>query len=115
MQEGVRKDVERAFGVLQAKFKIIGSRSRSFSVKSMRIILKACIILHNMTREDRSGGDNTEDDIEPVTRSNYSFEFSECPILNNIRGLAALNDSTGNADLKRDLIEHIWNQRKYEN
>ena len=48
LQESTRKDVERAFGVLQAQFAIIRQPARFFYLKTLRDIMKACIILHNM-------------------------------------------------------------------
>ncbi|XP_076924048.1 uncharacterized protein LOC143586372 [Bidens hawaiensis] len=51
-QESTRKDVERAFGVLQQRFAIIRGPSRLFKGKDMTYIMKACVILHNMIIED---------------------------------------------------------------
>ncbi|XP_042002870.1 protein ALP1-like, partial [Salvia splendens] len=47
-QEAARKDVERAFGVLQARFNIIKAPARSWFMESMVDIMYTCIILHNM-------------------------------------------------------------------
>uniref|UniRef100_J3MLI2 No apical meristem-associated C-terminal domain-containing protein n=1 Tax=Oryza brachyantha TaxID=4533 RepID=J3MLI2_ORYBR len=51
-QEGKRKDIERAFGVLQARFNIVRRPTRSWSQKVIRKIMQACVILHNMIVED---------------------------------------------------------------
>ncbi|XP_052109291.1 uncharacterized protein LOC127744108 [Arachis duranensis] len=51
-QEGQRKDVERAFGVLQARFAIIRGPGRFWEKKKLANIMRACIILHNMIVED---------------------------------------------------------------
>ena len=51
-QEGARKDVKRAFGVLQARFAILRSPARMWQVRLMAEIMYACIILHNMVVED---------------------------------------------------------------
>ena len=51
-QEAKRKDVERAFGVLQSRFNIVRRPARSWSMKILRKIMKACVILHNMIVED---------------------------------------------------------------
>ncbi|XP_020989523.1 uncharacterized protein LOC107468963 [Arachis duranensis] len=51
-QEGQRKDVERAFGVLQARFVIIRGPARFWKKKKFANIMKACIILHNMIVDD---------------------------------------------------------------
>ena len=51
-QEANRKDVERAFGVLQARFAIVCGLARFFCSKMLQEIMKTCIILHNMIIED---------------------------------------------------------------
>ncbi|XP_072087054.1 uncharacterized protein [Arachis hypogaea] len=51
-QKGQRKDVERAFGVLQARFVIIRGLARFWEKKKLANIMRACIILHNMIVED---------------------------------------------------------------
>ncbi|XP_057793511.1 protein ALP1-like [Salvia miltiorrhiza] len=52
MQEAARKDVERAFGVLQARWGIIRGSSRLWKQKHMNSIMFTCILLHNMIIED---------------------------------------------------------------
>ncbi|KAF5450133.1 hypothetical protein F2P56_030508, partial [Juglans regia] len=51
-QESTRKDVERAFGVLQARFAIIRGPVRFYDRQTLKEIMMACIILHNMIVED---------------------------------------------------------------
>ena len=51
-QEGCRKDIERAFGVLQARFKIISEPGRMWDIADLAIIMRSCIILHNMIVEN---------------------------------------------------------------
>ncbi|MCH1922784.1 transposase, partial [Shewanella sp. A3A] len=51
-QEAVRKDVERAFGVLQARFAIVRGPARHWDEKTLGYIMKACVIMHNMIIED---------------------------------------------------------------
>ena len=51
-QEGVRKDVERVFGVLQARFEIPKNPVRQWYLGTIEDIMLACIILHNMIIED---------------------------------------------------------------
>ena len=50
-QEAVRKDVERAFGVLQSRFAIVRGPARNMDRAELGIV-KACIILHNIIVED---------------------------------------------------------------
>ncbi|XP_025635891.1 uncharacterized protein [Arachis hypogaea] len=51
-QQGQRKDVERAFEVLQARFAIIRGPARFWEKKKLANIMRACIILHNMIIDD---------------------------------------------------------------
>ncbi|XP_065623535.1 uncharacterized protein LOC136064951 [Quercus suber] len=51
-QEAPRKDVEHAFGVLQAQFAIVRGPACFFHLETLKDIMMACIILHNMIVED---------------------------------------------------------------
>ncbi|XP_074373865.1 uncharacterized protein LOC141714232 [Apium graveolens] len=51
-QESIRKDVERAFGVLQSRFAMLRGPSQFWHVETMKYIMTTCIILHNMIIED---------------------------------------------------------------
>jgi hypothetical protein len=70
-QEAARKMVERAFGVLQARFAIVRGPARFWDQETLAMIMRACVILHNMIVEDEGfvvdpnerfedGGDNVE-------------------------------------------------------
>ena len=52
MQEACRKDVERAFGVLQSRFAIVKGSGRFWKKHILHDIMSACIIMHNMIIED---------------------------------------------------------------
>ncbi|GJQ94740.1 ALP1-like protein [Tanacetum coccineum] len=52
-QEGARKDVERAFGVLQGRWGIIQQPARQYHVNTIRRIMYSCIIMHNMILKDQ--------------------------------------------------------------
>ena len=62
-QEACRKDVERAFGVLQSQFAIIHGPARLWDEESLENIMRACIIMYNMI---------VEDEREMRTRDNMS-------------------------------------------
>jgi hypothetical protein len=57
MQEGTKKDVERAFGVLQARWEILRNPCRQWEIEDMIDIIQACVIMHNMIIQDESGLD----------------------------------------------------------
>ena len=52
-QEAMRKDMERAFGVLLSRFNILRQPCRIWSRAKMVMIMKVCIILYNMIAELR--------------------------------------------------------------
>jgi len=57
-QEACRKDVERAFGVLQARFAIVREPARVWDEETLQLIMKACVIMHNMIVEDEGIDEN---------------------------------------------------------
>jgi hypothetical protein len=58
-QQGARKEVECAFGILQSRFGILRRPARLYEQGDLESIMIAWIILHNMIIED-------ERDIEQV-------------------------------------------------
>ena len=111
IQEAVRKDVERAFGVLQARFRILDTPCRLWNAETMRIVILTCIILHNMIVEDQR---HTENADEYLFDADFQMPtVSPAPELtHSICWRSAVRDihsSVLHASLQRDLIEHIWN------
>ena len=51
-QESARKDVERAFDVLQSRWAIVRHPARCWSVETLGKVMNACVIMHNMIIED---------------------------------------------------------------
>ncbi|XP_047059099.1 uncharacterized protein LOC124665759 [Lolium rigidum] len=51
-QEAARKDVERAFGVLQSRFAIVRGPAKGWKRKEIGDVMKACVIMHNMIVEE---------------------------------------------------------------
>jgi len=76
----VRKDVERCFGVLQARFTIIRNLCKFWSMKVIANVMFMCIILHNMIVEDEEGIDGLEDilsnlqDVAPPLERGLTFD-----------------------------------------
>jgi hypothetical protein len=56
LQESVRKDVERMFGVLQKRWKILRTGFTLHKIDEIITIVKACVILHNMIVEGQRKG-----------------------------------------------------------
>jgi hypothetical protein len=106
-QEAVRKDVERCFEVLQARFAIIKNPSRHWNVDFISNIMFTCCILHNMILEDEQDVEGLEDiiaelqqDAEPLNRG---LSFQEL-----LAGSIELENSDTYFNLRSDLIEHLW-------
>ncbi|XP_071740654.1 protein ALP1-like [Rutidosis leptorrhynchoides] len=53
-QESARKDIERAFGVLQGRFAMLKTPTRSKDFNKIRRHMYACVVLHNMIQENNS-------------------------------------------------------------
>jgi hypothetical protein len=70
MQAAARKDVERAFGVLQARWEIVKNPCRQYDLHTITNIMMCCIILHNMIIDDEQG-----QDLEPVFDQEISGGF----------------------------------------
>jgi len=56
-KHGCRKDIERAFGVLQGKFQVLARPLMGHDLQQLSDIVSCCIILHNMCVSDRVMGD----------------------------------------------------------
>ena len=59
-QESLRKDVERAFGVLVSRWHILRHPCNFWDKKIMVLTIHACIILHNMVVEAHRDGYQSE-------------------------------------------------------
>ncbi|KAJ0485260.1 putative harbinger transposase-derived protein [Helianthus annuus] len=107
-QEGARKDIERAFGVLQKKWHIISIPARSQTPRRLRHIIYACIILHNMIIEDE--GRAICDYDENASAGNSVPVSEEQQDLNTF----ALRNEYTHHNLQADLVEYIWNNAQNE-
>ncbi|XP_012850934.1 PREDICTED: uncharacterized protein LOC105970647 [Erythranthe guttata] len=124
MQEAYRKDVERAFGILQARFAIVKQPGRGWNLKDLRNIMMTCIVLHNMIVEDErdeyADAESDDDDNNPATsrraRAN-SYDRNEeldlnprtsgISIIDYMRRRHTMRSVEVNRNLQRDLIAHV--------
>ncbi|XP_020245164.1 protein ALP1-like [Asparagus officinalis] len=110
-QEGCRKDVERAFGVLQSRFAIVSGPARFWKKEVLHDIMTACIIMHNMIIEDERDLNATIEnwkeapvpDVEMVVDENARFEgfLARHRQIKNKEAHIALRDA---------LIDHLWDE-----
>ncbi|XP_013695575.2 putative nuclease HARBI1 isoform X1 [Brassica napus] len=117
-QEAARKDAERAFGVLQARFAIVKNPALFWDKVEIGKIMRACIILHNMIVEDERDGYSLYDvsefqQGEDTGSSHVNLDFSTYMPTNiaNMMGVRTkIRDRQMHQQLKTDLVEHLWNQ-----
>ena len=107
-QEACRKDVERAFGVLQARFAFVREPCKLWNRASLPTIMKSCIIKHNMIivdeRRDCLWQNEYEHNDETPVIMRGQTNFYDYLIRD-----AKIRDVTKHQQLQNDLVEHIWN------
>ena len=64
-QESTRKDIERAFGVLQGEFKVLSKPMQAMQPDVIGSIVSTSLICHNMNVEDRVMGEDSERRYDP--------------------------------------------------
>ncbi|XP_065616857.1 uncharacterized protein LOC111991628 [Quercus suber] len=110
-QEAYRKDVERAFGVLQTRFAIVRGPRWFFYHETLQDIMKACIILHNMIIEDeREEAEVVDLDYEQIDEMSCTpmpreptNEFTEFTQVHQ-----CIRDREVHSQLQMDLVKHLW-------
>ena len=110
-QESARKDVERAFGVLQARFSIVRGPARLWKLEVLKDIMKACIILHNMIVEDERNANELDFTYDTMDESPTAVVIPErsSELLQFINTQHCIRDKEIHSKLQADLVEHQWN------
>jgi hypothetical protein len=106
-QEACRKDVERAFGVLQARFAIVRGPARYWDLETLGEVMTACIILHNMIIEDERGSrvDYRYDNMgELVTPSHQEA----ATLTQFLQAHSDIRNKQVHGQRQLDLVEHLW-------
>eukprot|EP00918_Siedleckia_nematoides_P039555 GHVU01086039.1.p1 GENE.GHVU01086039.1~~GHVU01086039.1.p1 ORF type:complete len:436 (+),score=47.89 GHVU01086039.1:157-1464(+) len=109
-QEAVRKDVERCFGVVEARFHILSYPARTWDSEFMRLAWRACVIVHNMIIEDER--DRT---LEPLPCQGCVRPIQRVGRRLSLDTYASARASVTNGalhyQLQNDLVEHLWQVR----
>ncbi|XP_009144908.2 putative nuclease HARBI1 [Brassica rapa] len=111
-QESTRKDVERAFGVLQSRFAIVKNPALLWDKVKIGKIMRTCVILHNMIVENERSGyaqiDTSEFESGESSRSSQ-VQRTRSMNIGNMRGIRnEVRDSQIHDRLKADLVENVW-------
>lgn len=120
-QEAIRKSVERVFGVLFKRFKLLFVACEYWSVNKMKIIATAAVIIHNMIVEFRFSGCASDGTAGRSRFYEEDHEINEIDFMHCSPGNTALFENCNvtvsddikikgmHRDLKNALIEHQWN------
>ncbi|OBZ86628.1 putative nuclease HARBI1 [Choanephora cucurbitarum] len=106
-QETVRKDVERAFGVLQGRFKILANGAKSWDQYHQHLIRKACIIIHNTIVEERRPN-KSDFDLDPSVLLSFVEESLSTTTTTRARRVQMIQSKIIHDKLKNDLIETCY-------
>ena len=111
MQESQQKDVERAFGVLQAWFAIVLCPPQGWKNHNLHNIMKTCIILHKMVVEYERGKllnysyDHSLSEVITQIQETHQVRVSFSDFIDNFH---MLRDVNTHHQLREDLINHQW-------
>ena len=112
-QEAKRKDIERAFGILQARFHILTVPCRLWNRFAMKQVMKTCVILHNLIidyeiKHNLNGAYITNDQYAP------EHGMTIVPRLNELNGemkgnmIDEMQDNDIHHRLQHDLMAERW-------
>ncbi|XP_056863994.1 uncharacterized protein LOC130511147 [Raphanus sativus] len=115
-QESARKDVERAFRVLQSRFAIVKNPALLWDKEKIGKIMRTCVILHNMIVENERNtyilSDTSEFESGESSRSSQVEISQPTDSPSNFvsrHGIQAqIRDQQKHDRLKADLVENIW-------
>ncbi|XP_020175975.1 uncharacterized protein [Aegilops tauschii subsp. strangulata] len=109
MQEAARKDVERAFGVLQAHWGIVWSAAMMWESETFWQLMTCYVILHNMIVEDEGDGVAQPHDFEaPGEQVEIPEGQDAARLMNSLQMHQNLRDQQVHTQLLNDLVEHVW-------
>ncbi|GKA86141.1 ALP1-like protein isoform X1 [Tanacetum coccineum] len=109
VQEAARKDIERAFGVLQGRWGIIRQPARAMQINNLKRIMYCCIILHNMILENEGFEVNLNHMFVSPEPNMVRSWVERCDL--HVRKAKELRDRKTHVDLRQDLVEHLWNNQ----
>jgi hypothetical protein len=106
-EEACRKDVERAFGVLQSRWAIVCHPTKQWSVQQTWEVMTACVIMHNIIVEEERDdtvydqGWNFQGELVAPNPGPVSFQ-------DFLHAHHETRDRATHHVLHEDLVNHIW-------
>jgi hypothetical protein len=111
-QASVRKVIECVFSLLKKKrFNILVISARSYSQCTLDLIIRACIILHNMIIDDKrdSGYNDNYHTVTSVVALLITYEIlTSLTII--LQRKVHLTSELIFSNIQSYLIEHVWNK-----
>ncbi|KAK1686479.1 hypothetical protein QYE76_047327 [Lolium multiflorum] len=111
-QEAARKDVERAFGILQQRFAVVRFPAITWSQDQMWEVMNCCVILHNMIIENERKYLVPEVELlQPYHRLGPLAQLDDQVTASWASFLAMrqeIRDSRVHQELQDDLVDHLW-------
>ena len=110
-QESARKDIERAFGVLQGRWGILQHPARAWEIVKIQRVMYTCIILHNMILKDQNFilREYKKMWVDPAPNLSQDRWIDRCETQR--RKTREMRDAGVHGQLQRDLMEHVWQKR----
>lgn len=109
VQAALRKDVECAFGVLKARFNILSVPGRAYSIQMLSLIMRACVILHNMIIDDERDQDldNNYETVHSVVGPRVNEGAPPC-LAARLQADTDMRSSAQYHQLQADLVQHLY-------
>ena len=100
--------------VLKSRFNIIAVPGRSYSQRTLVLIMRACVILHNMIIDDERDADLDETYETVDSTVGPSIYYNATPSLAaKIQMDNEITDTSMYTQLLNDLVEHVWGHNNH--
>jgi hypothetical protein len=105
MQSALRKDVEPAFGVLQACWEIVRNPVRIWGLETIGDIIMACIILYNMIVQDEQDEDFESIFDLPMRGGSMQRGLPFSALRADVRDV---ENVAIHFKLRNNIVDHLW-------
>ena len=124
VQEATRKDIERCFGVLQARFNVLRQENKMWYLDQIVTQSQACVIIHNLIVTMQKNGDFTDEKEADGSAVNVLTEFLDTEtehwsseiVKNSVQDERVQDDQNGKDFLEQNILlnTHLTSGRSFE-